>query len=80
MDDLRSKLFLTFSTCRRVQMRLLGSLAPRLSGMSPSEIKAEITSALNESYNAIREWADSMSRLERQATQSLPSDASGQPA
>ena len=80
VDEVRSKLFLTFGTCRRVQMRLLGSLAPRLSGMSPSEIKAEITSALNESYNAIREWADSMSRLERQATQSLPSDASGQPA
>jgi hypothetical protein len=64
LDEVRSKLFLTFDTCRRIQMQMVGSLAPRLAGMSPAEIKAEMTSALNDSYSAIRSWADSMSRLE----------------
>lgn len=56
-DEVRSKLFLTFYTCRRIQMQMVGSLAPRLAGMSPAEIKAEMTSALNDSYSAIRSWA-----------------------
>jgi hypothetical protein len=64
VEEVRSKLFLTFNTCRRTQMHMVASLAPRLAGMSPCEIKAEMTSALNDSYSAIRRWADSMSRLD----------------
>jgi hypothetical protein len=64
VEEVRSKLFLTFNTCRRTQMHMVASLAPRLAGMSPCEIKAEMTSALNDSYSAIRSWADSMNRLE----------------
>lgn len=63
-DDVRSKLFQTFDTCKRLQLRIGPTLAGRLSGMTPSQISSEITAAIRDTYVEIQRWADEQSRAQ----------------
>jgi hypothetical protein len=60
VDDVRQKLFQSFDTVRRLQLRMGTALASRLAGMDPAEIEAEITAALHDSYQQIQIWAEQM--------------------
>lgn len=57
-DEVRQKLYQTFDTCRRLQLRIGPSLAGRLSGLPPAQIAKEITSAIRDTYVEIQRWAD----------------------
>lgn len=64
VDEVRAKVFQSFDTVRRLQLRLGASLASRLAGLEPAEIETEITRAIEESYDAIRVWAEEMASQE----------------
>ena len=64
VDDVRQKLFLSFDTVRRLQLRMGTALASRLAGLEPAAIEIEITNALQETYHQIQTWADEMSKTE----------------
>jgi hypothetical protein len=72
VDTVRQKLFQSFDTVRRLQLRMGTSLASRLAGMEPADIEREITQALEESYDAIQRWADTMARTEEPDQTSTP--------
>jgi hypothetical protein len=63
-DEIRTKLFQTFDTCRRLQLRIGPAIAGRIAGMSPVEISKEITQAIRETYVEIQRWADQQSRAQ----------------
>jgi hypothetical protein len=63
-DEIRKKLYQTFDTCKRLQLRIGPSLAGRLSGMTPTQISTEITTAIRNSYAEIQRWADEQAAAE----------------
>ena len=63
-DDVRVKLYQTFDTCRRLQLKIGSLLAGRLSGMSPAQIKAEIDQAISDTYAEIRAWSQEQVKRE----------------
>ena len=63
-DEIRKKLYQTFDTCKRLQLRIGPSLAGRLSGMTPTQISNEITTAIRNSYAEIQRWADEQAAAE----------------
>jgi hypothetical protein len=65
-DEVRMKLYQTFDTCRRLQLKLGSSLAARLSGMNPAQIKAEIDEAISQTYRDIRAWAEEEAKRDAQ--------------
>lgn len=73
-DEIRAKLYQTFDVCKRLQLRIGPSLAGRLSGMTPAEISAEITTAIRNTYVEIQRWADEQAATEAGADASSGSD------
>jgi len=67
-DDVRTKLFQTFDTCRRLQPKIGSTLAGRIGGMTPAQIKTEIDNEIANSYVEIRRWADEQSVTETDET------------
>lgn len=74
LDDIRTKLYQTFDVCKRLQLRIGPSLAGRLSGMTPTQISAEITSAIKSTYVEIQRWADEQAATETGTDSSGGSD------
>jgi hypothetical protein len=73
-DEIRKKLYQTFDTCKRLQLRIGPSLAGRLSGMTPTQISNEITTAIRNSYAEIQRWADEQAATEAGTDPSSRSD------
>lgn len=67
-DDVRTKLFQTFDTCRRLQLKIGSTLAGRIGGMTPAQIKSEIDAEIANSYVEIRRWADEQAVTETDET------------
>jgi hypothetical protein len=67
-DDVRTKLFQTFDTCRRLQLKIGSTLAGRIGGMTPAQIKSEIDAEIANSYIEIRRWADEQAVTETDET------------
>ena len=73
-DEVRQRLFQTFETCRRLQLRIGPTLAGRLSGMTPTQISNEITTAIRSTYVEIQRWADEQAATEAGADSSSGPD------
>jgi hypothetical protein len=73
VDDVRQKLFQSFDTVRRLQLRMGTALASRLAGLEPAEIETEITRALEDSYDAIQRWAEQLA-AKSESEQTTPNE------